>query len=230
MEDVRVRNKQRGTHMSEETRTVWNWDNPVCIHALYSAMKNATYYSDVGRELNKQFVPENGNPKGLTRNVFIGAFRRGSAQRRLVAVGYQKEEISNIASRFAQGERRTIPRRTVHSKGRARQQATLKKRSIKVKPSETPQLPANGEAPVELEPVRLADGAMVTTLTLTDSMCKFPIGEPGTKDFAFCGRAISRGSYCTDHAKSTYQTPAKRRRTKKDGDRLRDALRDRRLN
>lgn len=66
----------------------------------------------------------------------------------------------------------------------------------------------------ELEPVRLADGNTVSVLTLTESMCKFPIGDPNDADFAFCGRAASSGAYCADHARVTYQpSQAKRRRT-----------------
>lgn len=66
----------------------------------------------------------------------------------------------------------------------------------------------------ELEPVRLSDGKTVSVLTLTEQMCKFPIGDPNDADFAFCGRSASCGAYCTDHARVTYQpSQAKKRRT-----------------
>lgn len=214
--------------MSEDTRVVWSWDNPACIHALYHAMKDATFYSDVGNALNKKFLPENGNPKGLTRNVFIGAFRRGSAQRRLIELGYDKTEVTNIVSRFMRDEKTSAARRSASLRGR-QQQPTLRKRSTKVKPPPPVQSPSDGVV-VVLEPLRLEDGKVAQTLTLTDDMCKFPIGDPGEKSFGFCGRAVSRGPYCVDHARSAYQPQTKRKRAKKDGDRLRDALRDHRLN
>ncbi len=214
--------------MHEDTRVVWNWDNPACIHALYHAMKDATFYSDVGKALNKRFLPENGNPKGLTRNVFIGAFRRGSAQRRLIELGYDKTEVTNIVSRFMRDEKTSASRRGASLRGR-QQQPTLRKRSTKVKPPPPVQAPSDGVV-VVLEPLRLEDGKVAQTLTLTDDMCKFPIGDPGEKSFGFCGRPVTKGPYCGDHARSAYQPQTKRKRTKKDGDRLRDALRDHRLN
>ena len=52
-------------------------------------------------------------------------------------------------------------------------------------------------------------------LTLNESMCKFPIGDPGDADFAFCGRGSWGGHpYCQDHARLAYQpSQAKKRRT-----------------
>lgn len=215
--------------MDKNERVVWNWDNPSCIHALYHAMKDATFYSDVGRVLNKKFVPENGNPKGLTRNVFIGAFRRGSAQRRLIEAGYDRSEIHSIVSRFMRDEKTSAARRGASMRGRQRQ-TTLHKKSTKVKPP--PQVPEITPRVVipDLEPLRLEDGKPAQTLTLTDAMCKFPIGDPGEKSFGFCGRSVSRGPYCSDHARLSYQPPQRRRRSKKSEDRLRDAVRDNRYN
>lgn len=66
----------------------------------------------------------------------------------------------------------------------------------------------------DLEPVRLQDGKTVSVLTLTEQMCKFPIGDPNDPDFAFCGRGAVSGAYCADHARVTYQpSQAKKRRT-----------------
>jgi GcrA cell cycle regulator len=50
-----------------------------------------------------------------------------------------------------------------------------------------------------------------TILTLTDRICKWPIGDPRDADFHFCGRASSEGlPYCPDHARRAYQPPARR--------------------
>jgi GcrA cell cycle regulator len=54
-----------------------------------------------------------------------------------------------------------------------------------------------------------------TVLTLGSHMCKWPIGDPSSDGFTFCGRASSEGPYCVQHARVAYQaqpkkTPGKR--------------------
>jgi GcrA cell cycle regulator len=65
-----------------------------------------------------------------------------------------------------------------------------------------------------LPPQKLADGEAATILTLRDSMCKWPIGDPADPKFAFCGRKASSGPYCSEHGKVAFQ-PAKKRERKK---------------
>lgn len=65
----------------------------------------------------------------------------------------------------------------------------------------------------DLEPLKLEDGKAASVLTLNDTMCKYPIGDPTDASFAFCGRASSSGPYCQDHARLAYQpSQAKKRR------------------
>lgn len=66
----------------------------------------------------------------------------------------------------------------------------------------------------DLEPLKLEDGKAASVLTLNDTMCKYPIGDPAEAGFAFCGRAAACGPYCQDHARLAYQpSQAKRRRS-----------------
>ena len=45
-----------------------------------------------------------------------------------------------------------------------------------------------------------------TVLTLGAHMCKWPIGDPSTDGFTFCGkRSGEAGPYCVDHARVAYQ-------------------------
>ena len=45
-----------------------------------------------------------------------------------------------------------------------------------------------------------------TVLTLGRHMCKWPIGDPSTDSFTFCGRrAGTEGPYCVEHAQVAYQ-------------------------
>ena len=61
------------------------------------------------------------------------------------------------------------------------------------------------------EAIKMADGNYATVLTITDRMCKWPIGDPGADDFRFCGRRTEEEEpYCTAHSRVAYQ-PSRRR-------------------
>ncbi|MHB8528389.1 MAG: cell cycle sigma 70 cofactor GcrA [Caulobacteraceae bacterium] len=52
-----------------------------------------------------------------------------------------------------------------------------------------------------------------TVLTLGAHMCKWPIGDPSTEEFTFCGRrAGEEGPYCIEHARLAYQPPQARKK------------------
>ena len=60
---------------------------------------------------------------------------------------------------------------------------------------------------------------MVTVLTVKDSMCKWPIGDPADNNFGFCGHASSDGSpYCAEHARVAFQPAKKRERRAREFD------------
>ena len=52
-----------------------------------------------------------------------------------------------------------------------------------------------------------------TVLTLGAHMCKWPIGDPASDGFTFCGKRINDGSYCVEHARVAYQPQQKGKRT-----------------
>jgi len=90
-------------------------------------------------------------------------------------------------------------------------------------------MPSSEPRPIipDLEPVRLEDGRAATVLTLNESMCKYPIGDPTDPDFAFCGRgAAGNAPYCQDHSRLAYQpSQARKRRTQGGPDELRRMMR-----
>ena len=51
-----------------------------------------------------------------------------------------------------------------------------------------------------------------TVLTLGAHMCKWPIGDPSTDGFTFCGRRSNDGPYCIEHARVAYQPQQKKGR------------------
>lgn len=85
---------------------------------------------------------------------------------------------------------------------------------------------ALAELPPPLEPMAQADGSVASVLTITEKMCKWPIGDPSDATFAFCGRESCDGPYCSEHARLGFQP--QRQRVKKasgEGEELRRMLR-----
>ncbi|WP_232628634.1 GcrA family cell cycle regulator [Methylobacterium sp. Leaf118] len=70
--------------------------------------------------------------------------------------------------------------------------------------------------PAPPQPVALAVSERVTIMDLRDSMCRWPMGDPTSPDFRFCGgRAITGLPYCTQHAQVAYQPAAERKRDRR---------------
>ena len=119
---------------------------------------------------------------GVTRNAVIGKVHR---------LG-----LSGRATPAA-------PTRTIFKAPRPPRPATTvshaPRRAEAIAPS-LPSLPTIVEAP-----------GSATVLTLGAHMCKWPIGDPATDGFTFCGRRTGAdGPYCTEHARVAYQPQVKK--------------------
>jgi GcrA cell cycle regulator len=76
------------------------------------------------------------------------------------------------------------------------------------------------ELDVEPEPELLDNiiplGQRRTLLELTEETCRWPIGDPGTAEFFFCGGSTLTGlPYCSYHSRVAYQPAADRRRDRR---------------
>jgi GcrA cell cycle regulator len=60
----------------------------------------------------------------------------------------------------------------------------------------------------------------VTIVELKEAMCRWPLGDPTSPDFRYCGSPVASGPYCAYHGRLAYQ-PAQ--------DRRRESVRQRRL-
>ncbi|HEX8233007.1 MAG TPA: GcrA family cell cycle regulator [Caulobacteraceae bacterium] len=73
--------------------------------------------------------------------------------------------------------------------------------------------PRRVEPRADPQPVALRypeEPGSATVLTLGAHMCKWPIGDPSSDGFTFCGRRIGDGSYCVEHARLAYQPQQKK--------------------
>ncbi len=67
-----------------------------------------------------------------------------------------------------------------------------------------------------LEEVVIPMSERVTIMDLRESMCRWPMGDPATPDFRYCGgdAPIGEGPYCKFHARVAYQPAQDRRRAR----------------
>ena len=84
-------------------------------------------------------------------------------------------------------------------------------------PTQAPSAPRRIEAvqprtvPAPSVPAPMPDlPGTATVMTLGAHMCKWPIGDPSSNEFSFCGRRSSEGVYCVEHARVAYQPQVKR--------------------
>ncbi|MFE1602714.1 GcrA family cell cycle regulator [Methylobacterium sp. ID0610] len=138
---------------------------------------------------------------GVSRNAVIGKVHRlGLAGRVLKSNG----AVSAAAPAPVQ------PRRTVSEEVRVPSAA----------PTPTMVAPAPASlALVRPESIAPPDVALplserVTIMELREFMCRWPMGDPSSPDFRFCGaRSITGLPYCTHHARIAYQPAAERKRS-----------------
>jgi GcrA cell cycle regulator len=120
---------------------------------------------------------------GVTRNAVIGKVHRLGLSGR--ATPSQPQRTTFKAPR--------APRPAVAAQPRRLSEPSL------------PQLPVQAFYPEE--------PGSATVLTLGAHMCKWPIGDPSTDAFTFCGRRSSDGPYCVEHARVAYQPQQKKGRS-----------------
>lgn len=142
---------------------------------------------------------------GVSRNAVIGKVHRLNLPGRAKAGG------SSAAARTA--KRTSTPARPANYPARVATRtaartvgATLLKEEVEAEAFQettyTP--PSNVVVPISRK-LSLTD--------LTERTCKWPVGDPLTDDFHFCGcEASDTSPYCSYHARLAYQPAAERRR------------------
>lgn len=74
-----------------------------------------------------------------------------------------------------------------------------------------PAQPVHHPVPAAPLPVVHEEPGSATVLTLGAHMCKWPIGDPASETFSFCGRRTGHdGPYCAEHSRVAYQPQMKK--------------------
>ncbi len=149
---------------------------------------------------------------GISRNAVIGKVHRlGLARRVKPAAGAAMAAPLN--GRGKKGEA-LPPEPAIEAK--IPEEPTLPEPPAIVSHRPAPDFPPPVQPLKAAEPVALAVSERVTIMDLRESMCRWPMGDPTSPDFRFCGgRAITGLPYCTHHAQIAYQPAAERRRDRR---------------
>ncbi len=141
---------------------------------------------------------------GLTRNAIIGKVHR------LGLAGRAKSPSSAPSRPRAPspqpGAHRTAPARSPTIAQRAVRGAT----ALAIAP-----LTETEAEPEAYESVVLPMSLRVTIVELKEAMCRWPLGDPSSPDFRYCGSPVAGGPYCAHHGRLAYQ-PAQDRRRERD--------------
>ncbi len=130
---------------------------------------------------------------GITRNAVIGKVHRLGLSGRVKA------------PTAAAPRQRTRPQPT-RQQPRTVAPVTRGNVALAFRPVEAPE-------PMPVEDVVIPMSEMVTIMELRESMCRWPVGDPTTPEFRFCGsRTPATGPYCGHHARIAYQPAQDRRR------------------
>jgi GcrA cell cycle regulator len=149
--------------------------------------------------------------EGVTRNAVIGKVHR------LKLSGRAKPASASPRPR-APG--RSAPRRPSGSSGRSGLGGMLKARTMVSAPMHgATALKISEEFETDLEPLPQVQELDIpveqrlSLLQLNEHTCKWPIGDPLTPDFYFCGQHSDEGKpYCEFHSRRAYHQIEKKRR------------------
>ncbi len=154
---------------------------------------------------------------GVTRNAVIGKVHRLGLSNRTGGGGtaktVSKEKVSKAAPKAKAAPAVEPPAAAPEPIRRH-----LRRPIIPAGQPLPPQPSANEISPEALASVREVEkkAKKISLMELTERTCKWPIGDPATDDFWFCGLSVQTGKpYCEAHVSVAFQPMSSRRDRKR---------------
>ena len=155
---------------------------------------------------------------GVTRNAVIGKVHRLGLSNRAGGGGTTKPAPKEKPAAKAEpaAKPKAAPRPAPEKPAAAAAPAPIspRKQIIPAGQPLPPQPSANEISPEALASVREVEkkAKRLTLMELTERTCKWPIGDPATDDFWFCGLSVQQGKpYCEAHVGVAFQPMSSRR-------------------
>ena len=152
----------------------------------------------------------------VTRNAVIGKVHRLGLSNRASSIKSNKEKSPGGSASKARSKPSSPKVKTIIDTHIPEKNAIIPMRKPILTPGQPlpPQPSANEISPEALATVKEVEkGAKkLNLLQLTERTCKWPIGDPATDDFWFCGLATQTGKpYCEAHVGVAFQPVSNRR-------------------
>ncbi len=149
---------------------------------------------------------------GVTRNAVIGKVHRLGLSNRAGASSTPAPERKSAKAESAPAAKpaaKSAPKEKV-----IEVTVTPRKPIVPAGQPLPPQPSANEISPETLANVREVEktSKKISLMDLTERTCKWPVGDPATEDFWFCGLAVQQGKpYCEAHVSVAFQPMSSRR-------------------
>ena len=150
---------------------------------------------------------------GVTRNAVIGKVHRLGLSNRATSTSSKSSAKSKTSSK-AKPTIQTGPSRTVNKSESVRITPPAVRKIIPAGQPLPPQPSANEISPEALAKVSEVEktAKKISLMELTEKTCKWPVGDPATDDFWFCGLSVQTGKpYCEAHVSVAFQPMSNRR-------------------
>ncbi len=148
---------------------------------------------------------------GVTRNAVIGKVHRLGLSNRN---GGGSSDTATKAEPKAAPEKKSAKAAKAPEPAPAPAQSPALRKIVPAGQPLPPQPSANEISPEALAKVSEIEkkAKKLTLMELTERTCKWPVGDPATDDFWFCGLAVQQGKpYCEAHVGVAFQPMSSRR-------------------
>ena len=156
---------------------------------------------------------------GVTRNAVIGKVHRLGLSNRAATAAAPKVETKAKPAAKAEAKAKTPPKPADSGAPATPEPAPkpnlpARKQIIPAGQPLPPQPSANEISPEALAKVNEIEkkAKKLSLMELTERTCKWPVGDPATEDFWFCGLPVQQGKpYCEAHVGVAFQPMSSRR-------------------
>ena len=150
---------------------------------------------------------------GVTRNAVIGKVHRLGLSNRVTSTSSKQAANSKTAAKVKTTVKPASPK-TLDRAAAVRITPPAVRKIIPAGQPLPPQPSANEISPEALAKVSEVEktAKRISLMELTEKTCKWPVGDPATDDFWFCGLGVKVGKpYCEAHVSVAFQPMSSRR-------------------
>jgi GcrA cell cycle regulator len=183
---------------NSKRKNTWTEERVELLRKLWAEGLSA---SEIARELGD----------GISRNAVIGKVHRMGLPGRAPARSPNSRRAP-AASSQPRRQNTSAPRSTGGNGTSAAARGATGSAAATARKLETPPAPQPVSREAEDVVTPFERGRIRDIMELTRTSCRWPIGDPGDEDFAYCGaRAMEGLPYCEHHARIAYQNLDKKR-------------------